>query len=252
MDGAEGLQGVYVLAATSRPDLIDPALLRPGRLDKLICCAMPSEEERGDILRAQSKKMTLSPEVDLASWARKCLHFTGADLQVSLSTFSLSFRTFQNQFCIFAFLCQALLYNAQLTAIHQHINQIPEERKRTRTSRPDVFVSTLVIGDGETRSLKETKLTLAERNDLLDRLEATHNISPANNGVPESGGMAESQGGPKVVITHDCLETAFQQTRPSVPESERLRYEQIYADFMSGRTGDGEEEGEKKKRVTLA
>ena len=113
-------------------------------------------------------------------------------------------------------------------------------------------MSTLVIGDGETRSLKETKLTLAERNDLLDRLEATHNISPANNGVPESGGMAESQGGPKVVITHDCLETAFQQTRPSVPESERLRYEQIYADFMSGRTGDGEEEGEKKKRVTLA
>ena len=65
MDGAEGLQGVYVLAATryhslqysvsssnivqSRPDLIDPALLRPGRLDKSIICDMPDFEERKDV-----------------------------------------------------------------------------------------------------------------------------------------------------------------------------------------------------------
>ncbi|KAG1469689.1 hypothetical protein G6F56_003111 [Rhizopus delemar] len=46
MDGAEGLDGVYVLAATSRPDLIDPALLRPGRLDKALLCGMPSTKER--------------------------------------------------------------------------------------------------------------------------------------------------------------------------------------------------------------
>ncbi len=49
LDGVETLQGVYVLAATSRPDLIDPALLRPGRLDKCLYCGMPTQEERVDV-----------------------------------------------------------------------------------------------------------------------------------------------------------------------------------------------------------
>jgi peroxin-1 len=49
LDGVEALTGVYVLAATSRPDLIDPALLRPGRLDKLLYCGMPSLEERKQV-----------------------------------------------------------------------------------------------------------------------------------------------------------------------------------------------------------
>lgn len=52
MDGAEGLDGVYILAATSRPDLIDSALLRPGRLDKSVICNIPTESERLDILQA--------------------------------------------------------------------------------------------------------------------------------------------------------------------------------------------------------
>lgn len=50
MDGAEGLDGVYVLAATSRPDMIDPALLRPGRLDKALLCSLPNDEERLDVI----------------------------------------------------------------------------------------------------------------------------------------------------------------------------------------------------------
>ena len=49
IDGAEGLEGVYILAATSRPDLIDPALLRPGRLDKAVFCDLPSDEERSEV-----------------------------------------------------------------------------------------------------------------------------------------------------------------------------------------------------------
>lgn len=54
MDGAEGLDGVYVLAATSRPDLIDSALLRPGRLDKSLLCDMPDEGEREDVRSYQT------------------------------------------------------------------------------------------------------------------------------------------------------------------------------------------------------
>ena len=51
MDGVEGLEGVYIIAASSRPDLIDPAMLRPGRIDKSILCPVPTEDDRVDILR---------------------------------------------------------------------------------------------------------------------------------------------------------------------------------------------------------
>lgn len=53
LDGVESLDGVYVLAATSRPDLIDPALLRPGRLDRCLFIGPPTTEELADILRSQ-------------------------------------------------------------------------------------------------------------------------------------------------------------------------------------------------------
>lgn len=58
MDGAQGLDGVYVLAATSRPDLIDPALLRPGRLDKSILCDMPSVQDRLEVSWAAMDELT--------------------------------------------------------------------------------------------------------------------------------------------------------------------------------------------------
>lgn len=61
MDGAEGLEGVYVLAATSRPDLLDPALLRPGRLDKSILCSLPNEKERFQVRLGHLLLTTIDP-----------------------------------------------------------------------------------------------------------------------------------------------------------------------------------------------
>ncbi|OMJ28972.1 Peroxisome biosynthesis protein PAS1 [Smittium culicis] len=82
MDGAEGLDGVYVLAATSRPDLIDPALLRPGRLDKSLICGIPVEaSERRDILGKHAEKMNLADDVDLGVYAEKTAGYSSADLQ---------------------------------------------------------------------------------------------------------------------------------------------------------------------------
>ena len=63
LDGVEGRAGVYVLAATSRPDLIDAALLRPGRLDKQLFCGFPALAERADILRAIAAKLTVATTV---------------------------------------------------------------------------------------------------------------------------------------------------------------------------------------------
>ncbi|PQE12622.1 putative peroxin-1 protein [Rutstroemia sp. NJR-2017a BBW] len=109
MDGAEGLSGVYVLAATSRPDLIDPALLRPGRLDKSLICDLPNLDDRVDILKALGKKLKLSQEIredtegGLLEIARRTEGFSGADLQ-------------------------ALISNAQLEAIHDVLgDQEPAE-----------------------------------------------------------------------------------------------------------------------------
>lgn len=52
MDGVEGRKGVFLLAASNRPDIIDPAVLRPGRLDKILYVGLPTREDRVDILRA--------------------------------------------------------------------------------------------------------------------------------------------------------------------------------------------------------
>lgn len=84
LDGVEALTGVYVLAATSRPDLLDPALLRPGRLDRTVYCALPNKDDRESILKALSKNLKLNDDVDFGEIAEKSEGFTGADLQAVL------------------------------------------------------------------------------------------------------------------------------------------------------------------------
>eukprot|EP00794_Sanderia_malayensis_P000363 gene363-996_t len=95
LDGVEKLDKVFILAATSRPDLIDPALLRPGRLDKCVFCSMPNEEERCEILKALSNNLDVEDSMDFKSISEKTKGFSGADIK-------------------------ALLYNAQLKSIHRN------------------------------------------------------------------------------------------------------------------------------------
>ncbi|KAL7517336.1 hypothetical protein ACHAWX_002266 [Stephanocyclus meneghinianus] len=81
MDGLDSRRSVFVIAATNRPELIDPAMLRPGRLDKLLYVPLPSPNDRLSILRALSKKIKLAPDVDLESIAfdPHANGFSGAD-----------------------------------------------------------------------------------------------------------------------------------------------------------------------------
>lgn len=81
MDGLEELQSVVVIGATNRPNLIDPALLRPGRFDELVYVPVPKAEGRLRILQIQTAKMPLAEDVDLASIADRAERFTGADLE---------------------------------------------------------------------------------------------------------------------------------------------------------------------------
>ncbi|WP_265528464.1 CDC48 family AAA ATPase [Sphingomicrobium marinum] len=81
MDGLEDLNNVVLIGATNRPNLVDPALLRPGRFDELIYVGPPTYEGRLRILQIHTQNMPLADDVDLEEWAKKTERFTGADLE---------------------------------------------------------------------------------------------------------------------------------------------------------------------------
>ena len=81
MDGFESNEGVILIAATNRPDVLDPALLRPGRFDRQVVVPNPDLKGRKRILEVHSRKTPLSPEVDLDVLARGTPGFSGADLE---------------------------------------------------------------------------------------------------------------------------------------------------------------------------
>ena len=81
MDGFGSNSGVIVIAATNRPDVLDPALLRPGRFDRQITVNRPDAQGREDILKVHSKGKPLAPDVDLHEVAKDTIGFTGADLE---------------------------------------------------------------------------------------------------------------------------------------------------------------------------
>lgn len=81
MDGFGNNTGVIVIAATNRPDVLDPALLRPGRFDRQITVNRPDAKGREDILKVHSKNKPLAPDVDLHEVAMDTIGFTGADLE---------------------------------------------------------------------------------------------------------------------------------------------------------------------------
>ncbi|CCH60280.1 hypothetical protein TBLA_0C04840 [Henningerozyma blattae CBS 6284] len=80
MDGMNAKKNVFVIGATNRPDQLDPAILRPGRLDQLIYVPLPDEVARLSILKAQLRKSPLEPGVDLTAIAKATKGFSGADL----------------------------------------------------------------------------------------------------------------------------------------------------------------------------
>ena len=80
MDGLEALHNVVVVAATNRPDIIDPALLRPGRFDRMIEIGMPDQEARLEILKIHTAKRPLAEDIDLVAISKRTDGYSGADL----------------------------------------------------------------------------------------------------------------------------------------------------------------------------
>lgn len=90
LDGIDPLRDVVVLGATNRPDLIDPALLRPGRLEKLVFVEPPDAQARKDILRTAGKSIPLAPDVDLDALAEELDGYSAADCVALLREAALS------------------------------------------------------------------------------------------------------------------------------------------------------------------
>jgi len=85
MDGFETDKGIIVIAATNRPDVLDPALLRPGRFDRQITIDLPDVKGREEILKVHARKVKMAPAVDLALIARGTPGFTGAELEAVIN-----------------------------------------------------------------------------------------------------------------------------------------------------------------------
>lgn len=259
MDGAEGLSGVYVLAATSRPDLIDPALLRPGRLDKSLLCDMPDTDDRLDILRALSGKLRMAPTLlaitpskahTLEEVAKRTQGYSGADLQ-------------------------AVVYNAHLEAIHDVLNKRDEAGKSSTAGKtnapsgkniPDFTYFRYGTPNGmETPSTDTSSVAgslgpsaapplsaaarAAERAQIAEQL-AAHKIAQARIRAERRGSAVPSRdaereksaqkekGNHEPTIEWKHIERSLEQTRPSISREERARLNKIYREFVVGRNGE--------------
>jgi transitional endoplasmic reticulum ATPase len=113
LDGVEPLRDVVVLGATNRPDLIDPALLRPGRMERLVFVEPPDADARRDILKSAAKSVPLSKEVDLGALAADLDGYSAAD-------------------------CVALLREAALTAMRRSIDAADVTASDVATARENV------------------------------------------------------------------------------------------------------------------
>lgn len=217
MDGVEGLDGVYVLAATSRPDLIDPALLRPGRIDKSVLCDIPNLEDRHDILKAITSKLSISEGTDLQTVAQHTEGLTGADLQ-------------------------GLCYNAYLKAVHRELSK--QESRSQETNQPHDKDSTrdithFVINGGDPSTLlQNVRLSLSKMEN-----DSHHGKETANQQLP------------KLNISLEDLLHASKETKSSISTNELNKLRTIYSRFQDNRDGqmpDGENSVGTGTRTSLA
>ncbi|KAF4019919.1 hypothetical protein G4228_011980 [Cervus hanglu yarkandensis] len=229
LDGVEGLQGVYVLAATSRPDLIDPALLRPGRLDKCVYCPPPDQASRLEILNVLSESLPLADDVDLQHVASVTDSFTGADLK-------------------------ALLYNAQLEALHGRLLCCgPQDGGSSSDS--DLSLSSMVflnhssgsddsVGDGEC-GLEQSLVSLEMSEVLQDESKfsmyrlyfgSSYESELGNGTSSDLEDDALNPPGPtrtSLAISQSHLMTALSHTRPSISEDDWKTFAELYESFQN-------------------
>uniref|UniRef100_A0A8I3NR65 Peroxisomal ATPase PEX1 n=2 Tax=Canis lupus familiaris TaxID=9615 RepID=A0A8I3NR65_CANLF len=218
LDGVEGLQGVYVLAATSRPDLIDPALLRPGRLDKCVYCPPPDQVSRLEILNVLSDSLPLADDVDLQHVASVTNSFTGADLK-------------------------ALLYNAQLEAVHGRLLSCGLQSPQCLSAPSSTAQDFSGVAGKEQSSSRPPVLRTASQEGYQEltqeqREQLRADVSVIKGRYQSQSGEEDSlhQPGPvkaSLAISQSHLMAALSHTRPSISEDDWKNFAELYENFQN-------------------
>ena len=230
MDGAEGLEGVYVLAATSRPDLIDSALLRPGRLDKSVICDLPDFENRLDILKTivKSNGFNIKDEQSLTEIANATNGYTGADLQ-------------------------AVVYNAYLKGVHEKLESDASSNALSESANNKDKVNDLeykvIFGEEiENNKIRNSELTRKKIETLMESHE--NSLLLCGKTPPES--VEEDDGekmAEKIYISSDHLQASLQETKKSISVKELEKLENLYAQFESSKRPSEMKDGEGSTNV---
>ncbi|KAK8754106.1 hypothetical protein OTU49_010671 [Cherax quadricarinatus] len=275
MDGVEGLTGVYILAATSRPDLIDPALLRPGRLDKCVFCPIPSLSDRKEILLVLSEAMELGDDIDWEEVARATENFTGADLQSLLSTSQVLVAqevlgntlydgviqddqsnvkeevtdTANTVSHDVAELADSTVYSRDDSVDQEHERDVhlkhtiqekiifEKDKEKVTFSQKRIFFKRDCNLDIENKT--DDKNVLVAK--VTDKLECD---TPQNNACGQSKNL-------KFRVFKRHIDAALKEVKPSVTLIDRLRYEHLYATFTKSKEGSFGKPSP-GKRATLA
>ena len=228
LDGVESLQGVFVLAASNRPELIDPALLRPGRLDRKLLCPLPDLEERACILRALMRKApcheSLRSETATRLLAARCDGFSGADLQ-------------------------ALVCNAQFAAIHETIGLAPDA---AGGSKGGAWGGGGAGNAAEAQSARQTDRVRASLNAAQPWLHAPaewlQQLLPASSHPGAGDGTA---GDPAVCIEQRHIDDSLDSARPSTSAAQLQERDAVFRSFEEGAGGMLEEDAEGSGRKAV-
>lgn len=204
MDGVEGFErGLFILAATSRPDLIDPALLRPGRFDKCIRIGMPDANDRKEIFQKLSQNLCLSDDVDVDQISQLTEGYTGADIQ-------------------------AILYSSQLAAFNESLEKKSEKDSGDSIKCDDLSEDILdfhflrSLGQDSKLSSKEDAPPEVRQavSVMRNRLKDTRLEVMSNDGVDQSASREPI----KTIIHMKHILDVLKTTKPSVVDPEKSNF----------------------------
>ena len=211
LDGLEARRDVFVVAATNRPDIIDPAMLRPGRLDKLLYVPLPTPSEREAILRTQARGTPLGPDVDFKSIASSaaCERFSGADLA-------------------------GLVREAAVLALKEYLLGLGD-------------VEGMMEGGGS-RLSGSTSSSISSTSTPNDHMHRSTSTPTGSNLVGSAAAAASAAAGaspavPAVLVNHRHFVVALSHTFPSVSPADERLYNTLQAKLRQSRSHIGQGEG---------
>ena len=187
MDGFEGNSGVIVLAATNRVDILDPALLRPGRFDRQVYVGLPDIQGRKEVLQVHSRTKPLAEDVNLETLAKSTSGFTGADLENLMNEGALLAARKNRQFITMSDLQESIIkviagpekkshvvtpHARKLTAYHEAGHAIAMHALPTHDPVHQITIVPRGQAGGMTISLPQEDRSFRSRNELFEDIVA--------------------------------------------------------------------------------